>query len=118
MHWSLKRYHQARKILACKHTSHFFFSFLEFCVLGKTDDSYYCRTSHTHKSCQSCLKGNPQLMSTSMCHYFQMLLQKECFIMTLTSLGITSSEVNSTQSQRKIITIIYIYQTYFHPPPT
>lgn len=100
MHWTLKRYYLSRKILTRKHTSHFFFSFLEFCVLGKTDDSHYCRTSHTHKSCQICLKGNPQLMSTWMCHYFQMFLQKECFIMT-DNPGNNRSELYSAPKENK-----------------
>lgn len=43
--------------------THITFFFLEFCILGKTDDSYYYRTAHTHKSCQYCLEGSPQLLS-------------------------------------------------------
>lgn len=92
-------------------------SFLEFHVPGKTDDSYFCRTAHIHKSCQNSLKGYPQL-SYQPGHViiFQILLQKECFIMTLTSLEII--QMNSTQSQRKKKNSLYLHLTdlvFFSP---
>ena len=75
----------------------FFSSFLEFHVPGKTHDSYHCWTAHIHKSCQNCLKGNPQLLyQHGHVIIFQILLQKECFIITLTSQWII--QMNSTES--------------------
>lgn len=81
-------------------------SFSEFRNPGKTDDLYYCRTAHIHKSCQNCLKGNPQL-SYQPGHViiFQILLQKECFIMTLTSLEITRTLLSHKGKKSPIIYI-------------
>ena len=53
--------------------------------------------SHIHKSCRNCLKGNPQLLyQHGHVIIFQILSQKECFIITLTSQWII--QMNSTES--------------------
>ena len=94
---TLKRYYQFKEDADMQRCTLFFSSFLEFHVPGKTHDSYYCWTAHTHKSCQNCLKVNPQLLyQHEPAIIFQILLQKKCFIITSTSQWII--QMNSTES--------------------
>lgn len=116
--WGKRPWHY-EEILTCKEhidmqkSILFSSSCLEFHVPGRTDDLYYHRTAHIHKSWQNCLKGNPQFYINLDMSFFFNALTKECFIITLTSLGIT--QILLSHKEKKAPPIIYIKQTYFLP---